>query len=83
MQYDMTMEPYWRSELETYDRIFSAWSDGKKESEHKKMLKKKDWKDDIVGQKWFEIRELRSVVTSSIEEKRKEGMQYFWQAHQI
>ena len=27
-----------------------------------------------IGKKWSEIRELRSVVTSSIEEKRKEGL---------
>ena len=35
---------------------------------------KKEWKNSQIGKKWSEIRELRSVVTSSIEEKRKEGM---------
>ena len=35
---------------------------------------KKEWKNSQIGKKWSEIRELRSVVTSSIEEKRKEGL---------
>ena len=35
---------------------------------------KKEWKNSQIGKKWSEIRELRSVVTSSIEEKRKEGV---------
>ena len=33
---------------------------------------KKEWKNSQIGKKWSEVRELRSVVTSSIEEKRKE-----------
>ena len=56
-----------------------AWQSRYKDKENSVHLQtyfqaKKDWKDNIVGQKWSEIRELRSVVTSSIEEKRKEGM---------
>ena len=35
---------------------------------------KKGWKNSQIGKKWSEVRELRSVVTSSIEEKRKEGV---------
>ena len=31
-------------------------------------------KNSQIGKKWSEIRELRSVVTSSIEEKRKDGV---------
>ena len=34
----------------------------------------KEWKNSQIGKKWSKIRELRSVVTSSIEEKRKEGV---------
>ena len=32
------------------------------------------WQNDLIGSKWSEIRELRSVVTTAIEEKRKEGL---------
>ncbi len=35
---------------------------------------KEDWQNDLIGNKWSEIRELRSVVTTAIEEKRKEGL---------
>ena len=33
-----------------------------------------EWQNDLIGNKWSEIRELRSAVTTSIEEKRKEGL---------
>ncbi|MDC0093277.1 isoleucine--tRNA ligase [Alphaproteobacteria bacterium] len=32
------------------------------------------WHNKILGNKWSEIRELRSVVTTAIEEKRKDGL---------
>ena len=34
----------------------------------------KDWQNDLIGNKWSKIRELRSSVTTAIEEKRKEGL---------
>ncbi|MCH1546807.1 MAG: class I tRNA ligase family protein, partial [Candidatus Marinimicrobia bacterium] len=34
----------------------------------------KIWENSLIGKKWTEIRELRSVVTTAIEEKRKEGL---------
>ena len=34
----------------------------------------KSWENSLIGKKWTEIRELRSVVTTAIEEKRKEGL---------
>ena len=34
----------------------------------------KAWENNLIGKKWSEIRELRSVVTTAIEEKRKEGL---------
>jgi isoleucyl-tRNA synthetase len=34
----------------------------------------KEWYNNLIGNKWSVIRELRSVVTTAIEEKRKEGL---------
>ena len=56
-----------------------AWQCRYKDSENSVHLQTyfkgdKDWKNDKLGQKWSDIRELRSVVTTSIEEKRKEGI---------
>ena len=56
-----------------------AWQSRYRDQENSVHLQtyfqaKKEWKNSQIGKKWSEIRELRSVVTSSIEEKRKEGM---------
>ena len=56
-----------------------AWQSRYKDSENSVHLQNyfkgdKNWKNDELGNKWSDIRELRSVVTTSIEEKRKEGI---------
>ena len=33
-----------------------------------------NWHNEMLGNKWSEIREFRSIVTTAIEEKRKEGL---------
>ena len=34
----------------------------------------KSWFNQLIGKRWTDIRELRSIVTTAIEEKRKEGL---------
>ena len=56
-----------------------AWQSRYKDRENSVHLQtyfkgEKNWKNIELGKKWSEIRELRSIVTTSIEEKRKEGI---------
>ena len=60
-----------------------AWQSRYKDQENSVHLQtyfksKEDWQNDLIGNKWSEIRELRSVVTTAIEEKRKEKRCLVW-----
>ncbi|MDC0530858.1 isoleucine--tRNA ligase [Alphaproteobacteria bacterium] len=56
-----------------------AWQNRYKDPENSVHLQtyfksNPNWHNETLGNKWTEIRELRSMVTSAIEEKRKDGL---------
>ncbi|MDC0456880.1 isoleucine--tRNA ligase [Alphaproteobacteria bacterium] len=56
-----------------------AWQNRYKDQENSVHLQtyfksESGWNNETLGNKWTEIRELRSMVTTAIEEKRKDGL---------
>ena len=60
----------------TAEEAWQSRYNDKENSVHLQTYYKADkaWENNLIAKKWSEIRELRSVVTTAIEEKRKEGL---------